>query len=163
MLCLSRKRIVVTKDWPHGPGRSVPMFIVVECEDHSAIQAPQHTPSHIPHLSLWTYSVLSLPINSRTTNHWCSQNTIFVCSYIPMYSFLTITYWSSLLITKLLWRATVLSGASMEIMNLKNRGQEWNTFRPLYSECYSSKNCFAGQITRVIFNNFLQLFDFLSL
>ena len=40
MLCLSRKRMVVTKDRPHGPGRSVPMFIVVECEDHSAIQAP---------------------------------------------------------------------------------------------------------------------------
>ena len=30
--------MVVTKDRPHGPGRSVPMFIVVECEDHSAIQ-----------------------------------------------------------------------------------------------------------------------------
>ena len=29
--------MVVTKDRPHGPGRSVPMFIVVECEDHSAI------------------------------------------------------------------------------------------------------------------------------
>ena len=41
MLCLSRKRIVVIKDWPHGPGRSVTMFIVVECEDHSAIQAPK--------------------------------------------------------------------------------------------------------------------------
>ena len=40
MLCLSRKRIVVTKDRPHGPRRSVTMFIVVECEDHSAIQAP---------------------------------------------------------------------------------------------------------------------------
>ena len=40
MLCLSRKRMVVTKDRPHGPGRSVPMLIVVECEDHSAIQAP---------------------------------------------------------------------------------------------------------------------------
>ena len=26
MLCLSRKRIVVTKDQPHGPGLSVPMF-----------------------------------------------------------------------------------------------------------------------------------------
>ena len=32
--------MVVTKDEPHGPGCSVPMFIVVECEDHSAIQAP---------------------------------------------------------------------------------------------------------------------------
>ena len=32
--------MVVTKDRPHGPGRSIPMFIVVECEDHSAIQAP---------------------------------------------------------------------------------------------------------------------------
>ena len=41
MLCLSRKRMVVTKDRPHGPGRSVPIFIVVECEDHSAIQAPE--------------------------------------------------------------------------------------------------------------------------
>ena len=40
MLCLSRKRMVVSKDQPHGPGRSVPMIIVVECEDHSAIQAP---------------------------------------------------------------------------------------------------------------------------
>ena len=40
MLCLSRKRMVVTKDRPLGPGHSVPMFIVVECEDHSAIQAP---------------------------------------------------------------------------------------------------------------------------
>ena len=38
--CLSRKRMVVTKDRPHGPGCSVPMFNVVECEDHSAIQAP---------------------------------------------------------------------------------------------------------------------------
>ena len=36
--------MVVTKDRPHGPGRSVPMFIVDECEDHLAIQAPQaHT------------------------------------------------------------------------------------------------------------------------
>ena len=25
MLCLSQKRIVVTKDWPHGPGRSIPI------------------------------------------------------------------------------------------------------------------------------------------
>ena len=33
--------MVVTKDRPHGPGCSVPMFIVVECEDHSAIQAPK--------------------------------------------------------------------------------------------------------------------------
>ena len=33
--------MVVTKDRPLGPGRSVLMFIVVECEDHSAIQAPQ--------------------------------------------------------------------------------------------------------------------------
>ena len=32
--------MVFTKDQPHGPGRSVPMFIVVKCEDHSAIQAP---------------------------------------------------------------------------------------------------------------------------
>ena len=39
MLCLSQKRIVVTKDRPHGPGHSVPMLIVVEREDHSAIQA----------------------------------------------------------------------------------------------------------------------------
>ena len=41
MLCLSRKRMVVTKDRPHDPGHSVTMLIVVECEDHSAIQAPQ--------------------------------------------------------------------------------------------------------------------------
>ena len=27
-------------DRPHGPGHSLSMFIVVECEDHSAIQAP---------------------------------------------------------------------------------------------------------------------------
>ena len=47
MLCLSRKRMVVTKDQPHGPGRSVPMFIVVECEDHSAIQAPQRLCDYI--------------------------------------------------------------------------------------------------------------------
>ena len=40
MLCLSQKRMVVTKDQPHSPGRSVQMFIEVECEDHSAIQAP---------------------------------------------------------------------------------------------------------------------------
>ena len=40
MLCLSQKRMVVTKDRPLGPGRSVPMFIIVECEDHSAIQTP---------------------------------------------------------------------------------------------------------------------------
>ena len=26
MLCLSRKRIVITKDWPHGLGHSIPMF-----------------------------------------------------------------------------------------------------------------------------------------
>ena len=32
--------MVATKDRPHGPGCSVPMLIVVECEDHSAIQAP---------------------------------------------------------------------------------------------------------------------------
>ena len=32
--------MVVSKDRPHGPGHSVPMLIVVECEDHSAIQAP---------------------------------------------------------------------------------------------------------------------------
>jgi len=32
--------MVVTKDRPHGPGHSIPMFIVVECEDHLAIQAP---------------------------------------------------------------------------------------------------------------------------
>ena len=32
--------MVVTKDRPHGPGRSIPTSIVVECEDHSAIQAP---------------------------------------------------------------------------------------------------------------------------
>ena len=32
--------MVVTKDQPHSPGRSVQMFIEVECEDHSAIQAP---------------------------------------------------------------------------------------------------------------------------
>ena len=32
--------MVVTKDRPHGPGRSVAMLIVVECEDHSAIQVP---------------------------------------------------------------------------------------------------------------------------
>ena len=32
--------MVVTKDQPHGPGRSIPMLIVVECEDHLAIQAP---------------------------------------------------------------------------------------------------------------------------
>ena len=32
--------MVITKDRPHGPGRSVPMYIVVKCEDHSAIQAP---------------------------------------------------------------------------------------------------------------------------
>ena len=35
--------MVVTKDLPHGPGRNIPMFIVVECEDHSAIQAPLNT------------------------------------------------------------------------------------------------------------------------
>ena len=35
--------MVATKDRPHGPGRSVPMLIVVECEDHSAIQAPLPT------------------------------------------------------------------------------------------------------------------------
>ena len=34
--------MVVTKGRPQGPGRSVVMFIVVECEDHSAIQAPCH-------------------------------------------------------------------------------------------------------------------------
>ena len=28
--------MVITKDRPHGPGRSIPMFIVVKCEDHSA-------------------------------------------------------------------------------------------------------------------------------
>ena len=33
--------MVVTKDRTHGPGRSVSMFIVGECEDHLAIQAPQ--------------------------------------------------------------------------------------------------------------------------
>ena len=33
--------MVVNKDRPLGPGRSVLMIIVVECEDHSAIQAPQ--------------------------------------------------------------------------------------------------------------------------
>ena len=32
--------MVVTKDRPPGPGHSVPMLIVVECEDHLAIQAP---------------------------------------------------------------------------------------------------------------------------
>ena len=32
--------MVITKDRPHSPGHSVPMFIVVECEDHSAIQVP---------------------------------------------------------------------------------------------------------------------------
>ena len=32
--------MLVTKDRPHGSGRSVLMFSVVECEDHSAIQAP---------------------------------------------------------------------------------------------------------------------------
>ena len=34
--------MVVAKDRPHGPRRSVPKSIVVECEDHSAIQAPQN-------------------------------------------------------------------------------------------------------------------------
>ena len=46
MLCLSQKRMVVNKDWPHGPGPSVPMFIVVECDDHSAIQAPLFSKRH---------------------------------------------------------------------------------------------------------------------
>ena len=39
--------MVVTKDRPHGPGRSIPMFIVVECEDHSAIQAPLPWPDYL--------------------------------------------------------------------------------------------------------------------
>ena len=33
--------MVITKDQPHGTGRSILRFIVVKCEDHSAIQAPQ--------------------------------------------------------------------------------------------------------------------------
>ena len=37
--------MVATKDRPHGPGRSVPMLIVVKCEDHSAIQAPLTRPN----------------------------------------------------------------------------------------------------------------------
>ena len=41
MVCLSRKRIVITKDSPHGPGHSVAyQCSKVECEDHSAIQTP---------------------------------------------------------------------------------------------------------------------------
>ena len=41
MLCLSRKRMVVTKDRPHGPGHGAAyQCSLVECEDHSAIQAP---------------------------------------------------------------------------------------------------------------------------
>ena len=34
----------------HGPGRSVPMLIVVKCEDHSANQAPQ-----VLHIMLQAY------------------------------------------------------------------------------------------------------------
>ena len=34
--------MVITKDQPHGPVRSVSIFIVVECEDHSAFQAPHY-------------------------------------------------------------------------------------------------------------------------
>ena len=34
--------MVATKDRPHGPGRSVPMLIVVDGEDHLAIQAPRN-------------------------------------------------------------------------------------------------------------------------
>ena len=44
--------MVVTKDRPHGPGRSVLMFIIVKCEDHSAIQAPQIS-LEIPGFESW--------------------------------------------------------------------------------------------------------------
>ena len=70
MLCLSRKRMVVTKDRPQGPGRSVLMFIVVECEDHSAIQAPQMC-------LLWLLAVgycqknCTLLAEMSVHEHWC--------------------------------------------------------------------------------------------
>ena len=70
MLCLSRKRMVVTKDRPHGPGRSVLMFIVVECEDHSAIQEPQMC-------LLWLLAVMycqkncTLLAEMSVHEHWC--------------------------------------------------------------------------------------------
>ena len=41
--------MVFTKDRPLGPGRSILMFIVVECQDHSAIQAPRGKAIDIDH------------------------------------------------------------------------------------------------------------------
>ena len=60
--------MVVTKDRPHGPGRSEPMFIVVECEDHLAIQAP---PKNDEMIYIVVYGSLelmgSIPL---ATNHY---------------------------------------------------------------------------------------------
>ena len=56
--------MVVTKDRPLGPGRSIPMFIVVECEDHSAIQAPLIR-LMIYKKKLQNYDEFSLKINYR--------------------------------------------------------------------------------------------------
>ena len=70
MLCLSRKRMVITKDRPHGPGPSVPVFIVVECEDHSAIKAPRKGINGLKSLSI---TMTTLPYHKLLVTYYLTK------------------------------------------------------------------------------------------
>ena len=65
--------MVVTKDRPHGSGRSVPMLIVVKCEDHSAIQAPPCNSNDLTKLN-WAVVVAQLVERSLPTPEIRSLN-----------------------------------------------------------------------------------------
>ena len=65
--------MVITKDRPHGSGRSIPMFIEVECEDHSAIQAP-----HLNGVLLFVYN--------QAVTAWGSRITVLHDAYYQMFA-----------------------------------------------------------------------------
>ena len=60
MICLSQKRIVSTKDQPHGIAYKCSK---VECEDHSAIQAP-----HVSICYLWSSMKVYLQMHWHITD-----------------------------------------------------------------------------------------------
>ena len=63
--------MVVTKDGPHGPGHNVPMFIVVKCEDHSAIQAPHR------YEKLACKRLLNMAqVSSKFAQHWINVKKV---------------------------------------------------------------------------------------